>query len=184
MEALALLGVAVDDANPQRWMVHGRGGDLVCPEKDIYLGNNGTATRFLTSVAALARAECVSPVLRVWRRGHSNPCWRPWRRGGVGGAARIPQGPTWVGPPKCGKIRSPQGGIQGGGGPQFGPLGLRGAKERRGQAAIIPPLPYKTPLGWAPGKMGGRQPPGGKERFPERDKNLGPRGGNSRAGPL
>ncbi len=35
------------------WRVRGTGGRIKTPEGDIFLGNNGTATRFLTSVAAL-----------------------------------------------------------------------------------------------------------------------------------
>jgi len=36
-----------------RWIVDGRGGRIETPAQDIFLGNNGTATRFLTSVACL-----------------------------------------------------------------------------------------------------------------------------------
>lgn len=50
--ALAQMGVTVDK-HGNRWTVHGRGGRIDTPEKEIFLGNNGTATRFLTSVAAL-----------------------------------------------------------------------------------------------------------------------------------
>jgi 3-phosphoshikimate 1-carboxyvinyltransferase len=53
MEALQAMGVACDVSNPDSWHVHGSGGLVREPEGDIFLGNNGTATRFLTSVAAL-----------------------------------------------------------------------------------------------------------------------------------
>lgn len=53
MEALQAMGVVCDDSDPERWLVHGTGGQIREPQGDIYLGNNGTATRFLTSVAAL-----------------------------------------------------------------------------------------------------------------------------------
>ncbi len=53
MQALRFMGVEVDDRNGNRWVIRGSGGRISCPEGDIYLGNNGTATRFLTSVAAL-----------------------------------------------------------------------------------------------------------------------------------
>ena len=39
--------------------MHGRGGRLTTPDDDIYLGNNGTATRFLTSVVSLCQGECI-----------------------------------------------------------------------------------------------------------------------------
>lgn len=51
-KALEQMGVKVERGEDV-WTVHGSGGKLATPEKDIFLGNNGTATRFLTSVAAL-----------------------------------------------------------------------------------------------------------------------------------
>ncbi|MDP2002775.1 MAG: 3-phosphoshikimate 1-carboxyvinyltransferase [Desulfurivibrionaceae bacterium] len=50
--ALAAMGITV---TPDRdhWRVQGKGGAIATPEQEIFLGNNGTATRFLTSVAAL-----------------------------------------------------------------------------------------------------------------------------------
>ncbi len=53
MEALRAMGVACDDADPACWRVEGKGGLIQQPQQDIFLGNNGTATRFLTSVASL-----------------------------------------------------------------------------------------------------------------------------------
>lgn len=53
MEALRAMGVACDDADPNCWQVEGEGGLIKEPQQDVFLGNNGTATRFLTSVAAL-----------------------------------------------------------------------------------------------------------------------------------
>ncbi len=55
MTALRAMGVACDDSNPDCWVVEGQGGLIAEPKQPIYLGNNGTATRFLTSVAALGR---------------------------------------------------------------------------------------------------------------------------------
>jgi len=51
--ALRSMGIDIDDSDPSRWVVHGSDGKISEPETDIFLGNNGTATRFLTSVAAL-----------------------------------------------------------------------------------------------------------------------------------
>ncbi len=53
MKALLAMGVACDDSDPDCWQVHGTGGLVREPDAAIFLGNNGTATRFLTSVAAL-----------------------------------------------------------------------------------------------------------------------------------
>ena len=50
--ALKQMGVTVDKEK-HRWTVRGNGGKIATPGKEIFLGNNGTATRFLTSVAAL-----------------------------------------------------------------------------------------------------------------------------------
>ena len=50
--ALREMGVEIDNSGPN-WQVKGRGGMINTPAKPIFLGNNGTATRFLTSVAAL-----------------------------------------------------------------------------------------------------------------------------------
>jgi 3-phosphoshikimate 1-carboxyvinyltransferase len=51
--ALHSMGVDIDDTDGSRWSVQGTGGRIQAPDQDIFLGNNGTATRFLTSVAAL-----------------------------------------------------------------------------------------------------------------------------------
>jgi len=50
--ALEQMGVLVGK-NKDKWRVQGNGGRIATPDKEIFLGNNGTATRFLTSVAAL-----------------------------------------------------------------------------------------------------------------------------------
>jgi len=50
--ALQQMGVTVEKGT-DKWIVRGNGGRIAVPDKEIFLGNNGTATRFLTSVAAL-----------------------------------------------------------------------------------------------------------------------------------
>lgn len=57
MAALRAMGIGIDDHDPERWLVRGSGGAIEAPEGDIFLGNNGTATRFLTSVAALGHGR-------------------------------------------------------------------------------------------------------------------------------
>lgn len=57
MEALRAMGVNCDDSNPDCWLIEGKGGMIQPPPQDIFLGNNGTATRFLTSVAALGQGR-------------------------------------------------------------------------------------------------------------------------------
>ncbi|MCI5163982.1 MAG: hypothetical protein D3917_18590 [Candidatus Electrothrix sp. AX5] len=53
MKALRQMGIAVDDSDPAAWVVQGSGGKIQVPEQDIFLGNNGTATRFLKPPASL-----------------------------------------------------------------------------------------------------------------------------------
>lgn len=55
--ALRAMGITVDDSNADCWSVVGNGGQILVPAAAIYLGNNGTATRFLTSVAALGHGR-------------------------------------------------------------------------------------------------------------------------------
>src|SRR5690348_18503152 len=40
-------------------LVHGKGGDLRASSSELYLGNAGTASRFLTTVAALCKPSTV-----------------------------------------------------------------------------------------------------------------------------
>ena len=58
-QALVQMGIRVERENPACWLVHGNGGRLQVPEQEVFLGNNGTATRFLTSVAALVPGAVV-----------------------------------------------------------------------------------------------------------------------------
>jgi len=55
--ALRAMGIEIDDANPEKWVVKGTAGKISAPKENIFLGNNGTATRFLTSVAALGHGR-------------------------------------------------------------------------------------------------------------------------------
>jgi 3-phosphoshikimate 1-carboxyvinyltransferase len=57
MAALRQMGIEVDDSDPTAWVVQGSAGKIQVPDQDIFLGNNGTATRFLTSVAALGQGR-------------------------------------------------------------------------------------------------------------------------------
>jgi len=52
--ALQQMGIAIEKGQ-DKWLVRGSGGHIATPDKEIFLGNNGTATRFLASVAALGR---------------------------------------------------------------------------------------------------------------------------------
>lgn len=53
-EALMQMGIAMDKG--QEWLIHGNGGLIQPSRNPIFLGNNGTATRFLTSVASLGNS--------------------------------------------------------------------------------------------------------------------------------
>lgn len=52
--ALQVMGIEVDKKK-DHWLVDGRGGRIATPVEPIYLGNNGTATRFLTSFVCLGK---------------------------------------------------------------------------------------------------------------------------------
>ncbi len=54
--ALRSMGVTITEQKDQ-WIVNGCGGRIQQPAADIFLGNNGTATRFLTSVTALGQGS-------------------------------------------------------------------------------------------------------------------------------
>ncbi|MBU0483006.1 MAG: 3-phosphoshikimate 1-carboxyvinyltransferase [Proteobacteria bacterium] len=54
--ALRQMGIVVEDEG-DIWKVIGQAGLIKEPGQKIFLGNNGTATRFLTSVAALGRGR-------------------------------------------------------------------------------------------------------------------------------
>ncbi|MDR3089490.1 MAG: 3-phosphoshikimate 1-carboxyvinyltransferase [Desulfobulbaceae bacterium] len=61
--ALRKMGVVIE-CEPEQWRITGRGGRIsaACLPRqaaEIFLGNNGTATRFLTSVAALAEGGAI-----------------------------------------------------------------------------------------------------------------------------
>jgi 3-phosphoshikimate 1-carboxyvinyltransferase len=51
--ALRSMGVKVSDRSKRRWKITGCSGRVLPPRRKIFLGNNGTATRFLASVTAL-----------------------------------------------------------------------------------------------------------------------------------
>lgn len=53
-QALQAMGIEVEQGESE-WTVHGSGGRIVTPNKEIFLGNNGTATRFLTSFVGLGQ---------------------------------------------------------------------------------------------------------------------------------
>jgi 3-phosphoshikimate 1-carboxyvinyltransferase len=57
-EALRAMGVAVDEPDATTFVVHGT-GVLSPPEKPLFLGNAGTATRFLTAALALGHGHYV-----------------------------------------------------------------------------------------------------------------------------
>ncbi len=56
-EALRQMGIGMDKG--KEWLIHGNGGLIEPAAEPIFLGNNGTATRFLTSVASLGNAKYI-----------------------------------------------------------------------------------------------------------------------------
>jgi len=58
MAALCLLGVEITETGDEV-LVKGTGGRIISPGKPIFLGNNGTALRFLTSAVSLGEGRFV-----------------------------------------------------------------------------------------------------------------------------
>src|SRR2546427_672302 len=58
VKALQQFGVRIVD-HTDRLEVHGSGGELQPPRNEIYLGNAGTALRYLTTFAGLVNGETV-----------------------------------------------------------------------------------------------------------------------------
>ena len=75
--ALRSLGIAVDeDRAAETFRVHGGGGRFPVPEATLFIGNAGTAARFLTSYVALGER----PLCHRRRGAHapggpSSSCW-------------------------------------------------------------------------------------------------------------
>ncbi len=57
--ALVQLGVSINQDDSGCWIIEGNSGQVGSSDGTIYLGNNGTATRFLTSVAALGQSTFI-----------------------------------------------------------------------------------------------------------------------------
>lgn len=55
--ALMQMGISMEKG--QEWRIYGNAGAIKTTDKPIFLGNNGTATRFLTSVAALGHSRYI-----------------------------------------------------------------------------------------------------------------------------
>jgi 3-phosphoshikimate 1-carboxyvinyltransferase len=110
-KALAQMGVVIDRS--EGWRITGNGGVIHPSDEPIYLGNNGTATRFLTSVASLGNSlfiidgdermyeRPVSPLmaaLKGWgvdiisTRGTGCPPLKINARGIDGGTTVLPEG--------------------------------------------------------------------------------------------
>jgi len=58
VEALRKFGITIND-HSDRLEIHGSNGNLKAPAQEIFVGNAGTAMRFLTSFACLAEGETI-----------------------------------------------------------------------------------------------------------------------------
>ena len=56
IQALKGFGIKVEE-EPNSFIVSGKAGKLIAPEEDIFVGNAGTAMRFLTTFAALVKGK-------------------------------------------------------------------------------------------------------------------------------
>ncbi len=85
-EALAAMGVGVDEPDATTFVVRST-GELRVPAAPLFLGNAGTATRFLTAVAALVDGPVVVDGDAHMRRRPIAPLVEALRRLGVAAAA-------------------------------------------------------------------------------------------------
>jgi 3-phosphoshikimate 1-carboxyvinyltransferase len=58
MEAFRCLGVDIERPNPTTLIIHGKGGRLLPPERDIDCGNSGTTMRLLSGILAAQPFTC------------------------------------------------------------------------------------------------------------------------------
>lgn len=58
-KALGQLGVKITEPNATTFVIQGTGGKFVAPKKELFLGNAGTATRFLTAATCLVNGRVV-----------------------------------------------------------------------------------------------------------------------------
>lgn len=57
LEALAVLGVIMEEIGDNNWRVTGNGGDVSVKQADLFLGNAGTAFRPLTAALAMSKGN-------------------------------------------------------------------------------------------------------------------------------
>jgi len=109
--ALVQMGVFIEKG--EDWRIQGSGGVIQSSDEPIYLGNNGTATRFLTSVASLGKNTFVidgdermaerpiNPLIHALRgwgvdivslRGNGCPPLEIKAHGVTGGSTVLPEG--------------------------------------------------------------------------------------------
>lgn len=58
-DALRQMGIDIKDNRPDLWIINGIDGKLKAPDREIYMGNNGTGIRFLISLAALIEGTTI-----------------------------------------------------------------------------------------------------------------------------
>ncbi len=80
--ALSSLGAEFEDAGAS-WKVRGTGGSLAPGPLELYLGNNGTGIRFMTSVVSLGRGRYVLAGTRRMEERPIEPLLRALRAWGV-----------------------------------------------------------------------------------------------------
>lgn len=86
--ALRALGIAVtEDREAEEFRVQGSGGAIAVPSADLFVGNAGTASRFLTSFVALGNGEYVIDGVPRMRQRPIQPLLETLQQLGVDAAA-------------------------------------------------------------------------------------------------
>lgn len=91
--ALTALGIAVEaDEAAQRYVVHGQGGHIPAPEARLFVGNAGTAARFLTAAVSLGHGRYVVDGVPRMRQRPIQPLLDGLRQLGVDARAEFENG--------------------------------------------------------------------------------------------
>jgi 3-phosphoshikimate 1-carboxyvinyltransferase len=92
MEALRALGVTVEERDAHTYVVTGSGGPFPATEAELFIGNAGTAARFLTAAVALGRGRFTVDGSEAMRKRPIEPLIDGLRQLGVDIGSRFDNG--------------------------------------------------------------------------------------------
>lgn len=92
LTALRALGVEIEEPDPHTYVVTGAGGPFAAREADLFIGNAGTAARFLTAAVALGEGRFAVDGSEAMRKRPIEPLIEGLRQLGVEIASRFENG--------------------------------------------------------------------------------------------